>query len=147
MMRKASEAMAILALVALAVACGEKERGKDQLPISRSDLERGSLAVDEGEETYRRYCIGCHGADGKGNGGITGANFTAPDSPLLTRGDTELMASVRDGKRGATATMPAHGPVLNDAQIAQVLGYVRKHFAPATSPATTAEAPAAPATP
>ena len=38
------------------------------------------------------------------------------------------MASVREGKRGEHAVMPAHKPVLNDAQISEVVGYVRKRF-------------------
>ena len=111
------------------LACGE-ERGKDQWPISRAELEGKASARPAGdaEGTYHQYCIGCHGADGRGNGGTTGADFTGPESPLRERSDAELMASVRDGKRGVSATMPAHSPVLSDAQIEALVGYLRSRF-------------------
>ncbi|MFT3923542.1 MAG: cytochrome c [Myxococcales bacterium] len=119
-----------LACVLLALAGCGRERGADQWPMSRAELEGkapGSSA-NAAEATYRQYCIGCHGADGRGNGGTTGADFTGPNSPLRSRSDAELASSVRDGKRGAAATMPAHSPVLSDAQIAAVIGYLRGRF-------------------
>jgi len=112
-----------------ALGCGQ-DRGADSWPISRAELEGGAApGAAPGEATYRQYCIGCHGADGRGNGGTTGADFTGPASPLRAHADAELAVSVRDGKRGASASMPAHSPVLSDAQIAQVLAYVRAQFA------------------
>ncbi len=119
-----------LALCTL-LACGE-ERGTGQWPISRAELAgqgTGRPGKDP-EATYRQYCIGCHGADGRGNGGTTGADFTGPESPLRDRTDAELAASVRDGKRGVRATMPAHSPVLSDPQIEALIGYVRSRFQP-----------------
>jgi mono/diheme cytochrome c family protein len=110
-------------------ACGS-EHGADQWPIARGELAGNApmQGAKTPEGNYRQYCIGCHGADGRGNGGTTGADFTGPQSPLRARTDGELIASVRDGKRGVAATMPAHSPVLNDAQIADVVGYLRSRF-------------------
>ena len=118
------------------VGCGESSRGKDQWPISRDELERGSKPEPAGAATYRQYCVGCHGVDGRGNGAVTGADFLAANSPLLTKADADLLISVRDGKRGVTATMPPHKPVLTDPQIMAVLGYVRSQFKPASAPNT-----------
>ena len=112
----------------LAAGCGADERGAGQWPISKTQLARGAHAADPGESTYRRYCVGCHGADGRGNGGITGADFVAARELLGQKPDTELALSVREGKRGERAVMPAHKPVLNDAQIGEVVAYVRKRF-------------------
>jgi mono/diheme cytochrome c family protein len=111
------------------MACGQ-ERGADQWPISHRELasKPGVSSAVGGETTYQQYCMGCHGADGRGNGGKTGADFTAATSPLRTRSDADLIGSVRDGKRGAGATMPAHSPILSDAQIGEVVGYVRARF-------------------
>ena len=114
-------------LVACCSGCSGDERGSGQWPISKSELERGTRA-EPGEGTYRRYCVGCHGADGRGNGGITGADFVAGRELLAQKPDTELALSVREGKRGERAVMPAHKPVLNDAQISEVVAYVRKRF-------------------
>jgi mono/diheme cytochrome c family protein len=112
----------------LAAACGQGPSAGEQGPLSRDELVTSEPLP--GESTYRRYCIGCHGADGRGNGGITGADLTAASGPLALKSDAELVASVRDGKRGARATMPAHGPVLTPAQLSDVVGYVKQRFAP-----------------
>lgn len=122
-------AVRILAFAGLLLstqACQESH--PDQWPLTTQQLSQ--KAPSSGEASYLRYCIGCHGADGRGNSGLTGADFTAEDSPLKTRSDAELAQSVRDGKRGASAVMPAHSPVLTDEQIAAVVSYVRSRFQP-----------------
>ena len=138
--RPRSTALLSFALGLLAAHGGcspEKKRDPSQFPISRAELAREGpsaaplpAADDAAELTYRRYCIGCHGDDGHGNDGTTGADLAAIDGPLTKRSDAELMASVRDGKVGKLATMPAHKPILSESQIAAVLAYVRKQFAP-----------------
>jgi mono/diheme cytochrome c family protein len=132
--RKQGLSCFLLLLVAGAWACGPEEREPGQWPISRTDLARGAQAVEAGEGTYRRYCVGCHGADGRGNGGITGADFVAGRELLGQKPDAELTLSVREGKRGERAVMPAHKPVLNDAQIADVVAYVRRRFFQSATP-------------
>ncbi|MET0284496.1 MAG: cytochrome c [Polyangiales bacterium] len=119
-----------LAVLGLCVACGRGDGtpSSDQHPIAVDQLK--SDGTDPGELNYRRYCIGCHGADGKGNGGVTGADLTASDSPLRSKPDDALLVSVRDGKQGKFAAMPAHKPVLTEAQILQVLAFAHKRFAP-----------------
>lgn len=115
------------ALVSL-LACSEAGPSSSQHPIEASELRAQPEAA--GELNYRRYCIGCHGADGKGNGGTTGADLTAADSPLRSKSDDELLSSVRDGKTGKIASMPAHKPVLSEAQIRQILAFAHQRFAP-----------------
>ena len=132
--------LALCTLLAASACSSEAKRDPSQFPISRAELERGavpslarphaSASDDSAELTYRRYCIGCHGGDGHGNEGTTGADLAAVDGPLATRSDAELITSVRDGKVGKLATMPAHKPILTEVQIAAVLAYVRKQFAP-----------------
>lgn len=112
-------------LAALLAACSDTSREPGQWPVSREEL---AVSPDAADATYRRYCIGCHGSDGRGNAGM-GADFTVPGGPL-TKPDAELIASVRDGRRGQTATMPAHSPVLSEAQIAAVVSLVKQRFAP-----------------
>lgn len=135
---RATPLLCALTLLSVTACDREKERDPTQWPISREDLERNAPTSDPDELTYRRYCIGCHGSDGHGNGGVTGADLAATDGPLLQKNDAALIASVRDGKKGAVASMPAHRPVLDDAQIAGVVGYVRKRFGQVTTPPKTA---------
>ena len=121
----------LVGLAALASACDRKAAREGQWPISEQELHE--RPPEPGEGTYRRYCIGCHGVDGRGNGGVTGADLTAAQGPLATKSDDALLASVRDGRRGERATMPAHGPVLNTAQLQEVIAYVKRHYAPGPS--------------
>jgi cytochrome c553 len=118
----------LVGLLALPACGGEEPRDPTQYPISREELERNAPSDDPAELSYRRYCIGCHGSDGHGNGGVTGADLASATGPLTTRSDAELFQSVRNGKTGASAVMPAHSPVLSDDQIKAVVGYVRKRF-------------------
>ncbi|HEX6244700.1 MAG TPA: c-type cytochrome [Polyangiales bacterium] len=118
----------LTSLMLSATACGPEERAQGQWPLSKEELTRAAQPAEAGEATYRRYCVGCHGADGRGNGGRTGADFIASGAQLGQKPDSELATSVREGKRGEHAVMPAHKPVLNDAQISEVVGYVRKRF-------------------
>ena len=116
-----------LTLAALAGCQGEKPTS-EQKPLAREQLTGTSTTRASPEIAYRRYCVGCHADDGRGNGGTTGANLAAPDGPLAQKPDAALIASVRDGKLGKTATMPPHKPVLNDAEIAGVIAYLRQRF-------------------
>lgn len=121
--------LAYLAACALCVlGCGNEARAPGQWPIAKSELEQSRVPTQPGEATYRRYCIACHGADGRGNGGVTGADFVAGSALIGAKSDAELESAVREGKRGERAVMPAHKPVLSDPQIAEAVAYVRKRF-------------------
>jgi mono/diheme cytochrome c family protein len=129
--------LAIALLLLAASGCGAEERPQGQWPISKSELEKSAAPTLPGEATYRRYCVACHGADGRGNGGITGADFVGQAAVIGLKPDSELSQSVREGKRGSRAIMPSHKPVLSDAQIGEVVAYVRKRFMPAVQPASS----------
>lgn len=116
-----------LTLAALAGCQGDKPTS-EQKPLSREQLGSEPTTRVSPEIAYRRYCVGCHADDGRGNGGTTGANLAAPDGPLAQKPDATLIASVRDGKLGKTATMPPHKPVLNDAEIAALIAHLRQRF-------------------
>ena len=124
--------LSLLLIAGAQLGCNDK-RDPGQWPLSREQLKAPPAATaahpgdDRAALTYRRYCVACHGDDGRGNGGTTGADFTAADSPLA-KSDAELLTSVREGKLGKRATMPPHKPVLKDAEISAVIAYVRKRF-------------------
>ncbi|MFN3520675.1 MAG: c-type cytochrome [Phenylobacterium sp.] len=75
-----------------------------------------------GEEVYRAVCQACHMADGRG---ATGAG-TIPSlagNPRLAAAAYPIVV-VAKGKGG----MPWLAGTLSNAQIAEVVGYVRTHF-------------------
>lgn len=134
-------------LVLLALACSEPPpRAADQWPITPAALGiDNSAPADLGASAYNRTCIACHGADGKGNGARTGADFSAPGGPL-TRPDAQLLVSILNGFKGTIGVMPPHRGLLTDAEASAVLAYVRRRFGAGIVPsqpdaATPATAP------
>jgi mono/diheme cytochrome c family protein len=125
--RAAMLALAAVLALALAGCTGAPEHDPSQWPLSRLELERAIPTDDPAEATYRTSCLACHGVDGRGAGGATGADFTSPEGPLR-HPDAQLIASIRDGRRGDIGVMPAHGAILGEARIIEVLAYVRRQF-------------------
>lgn len=135
---------AVIALLPVAGCTSTPERDPAQWPIARIDLEREIPTDDPAEATYRAHCTMCHGVDGRGAGAVTGADFTSPEGPLR-RPDSELVVSIRDGRRGAIGVMPAHGTILGEERIVAVLAFVRHRFGPEIVPAEMVPAEMVPA--
>jgi cytochrome c oxidase cbb3-type subunit 3 len=84
------------------------------------------LAADAaaGKAVYEKSCVGCHGADGKGNPGMAkvlgekGLNLTSKDA--TSKSDDQLLKVIAEGQ----GKMPAQSKLSKDEQKA-VLGYVR----------------------
>jgi cytochrome c6 len=82
-----------------------------------------SLAQGAGADIYKSKCQMCHGADGSGNtpaGKSTKANpFNSPD--IMKMSDDDLIAVTKKGRN----KMPAFAGKLTDAQITDVVAYIR----------------------
>ena len=102
-------------------------------------LPRFSAAEDQGEgkRLYQSYCTGCHGASGKGDGP---AGKTLPVKPadhtngrkMSQYSDEHLMTVISKGGAsvGKSSQMPAWGAVLKEAQIQEVVVYIRTLASP-----------------
>ncbi len=146
--------VAASACVLVLYACLEQpKREEGQWPIALSEI-RAAAPSDPGEGAYRKTCIACHGADGKGvaagqaaagqaaagQAGKLGADFTSPTGPL-TKQDELLLTSIRDGVTGSIGVMPPHRTLLTEAEVVEVLAYVRRTFGAGITPiAVAAEA-------
>lgn len=134
-------ALSLLALALALTACLEREppREQGQWPISRDELAAhasklaNAAPTDSGEAAYRKTCIACHGADGRGNGGKTAADFTIPTG-VLKKQDAVLLASIANGVTGPIGVMPPHKALLSEAELGAVLGYVRRSFGAGITP-------------
>lgn len=82
-----------------------------------------ALAQNAGETIYTQKCAVCHGPDGRANTQV-GKILKAQDyhAPAIIKApDAQLIAAVKKGK----GKMPAFGTKLSDAQIKEVIAYVR----------------------
>jgi mono/diheme cytochrome c family protein len=84
-----------------------------------------------GQEIYRNVCEGCHGADGREQPGATPNIAGAPG--VIGNPGVPIRVLLH-GKEGPVGLMPAHGEILSDAQVADVLTYVRRAWGQTASP-------------
>lgn len=82
-----------------------------------------------GRRVYELYCRSCHQEDGRGLEGRAAADFAASPG-VLDKSDDELLQSMRLGRSGSIGKMPAMSPPLNEAELRDVLSYVRSRFRP-----------------
>jgi mono/diheme cytochrome c family protein len=75
-----------------------------------------------GEELYNNICRGCHMGDARGASGA-GAYPSLAANPNLEPAGYPITLVVRGRK-----AMPPFGDMMNDAQIAAVVNYLRTHF-------------------
>jgi mono/diheme cytochrome c family protein len=100
-------------------------------PLTARDSQR--VAARDGEGIYRSVCQGCHMGDGRGAQGAAAYPSLVANPNLATAG-YPLTVVVR-GLRA----MPPVGGMMDDAQVAAVVNYVRTHFGNAYTDAVTAE--------
>ena len=93
----------------------EAEDPKPNQPLAAEEL----AALAEGKALYRGLCSGCHGGAGRGG---KGPNLT--DDRWLHGGkDEDIQRVIRDGV--PRTTMKKLGEALKDAQIANIIAYIR----------------------
>lgn len=125
--------LAMLSIVLLAVAlCSqsaidarqgtgnpEAQKIKNPEPVTAESIEAG-------RKLYQRYCASCHGAGGKGDGGMALSGGTPSDLTDETwdfgSTDGEIFVAIRDG---VSSDMLAYKDRLNEKQIWQTLNFVR----------------------
>jgi len=127
-MPPARRAVLGFASLALAVGAGFAARADDSGAITRA----ASDSAAGGAQTYAHICQGCHMPEGQGAVGAGHYPKLAGNTALVSWQYVAL--TVLNGKNG----MPAFGapadqsffgsPHLSDAQIADVVNYVRSHF-------------------
>jgi len=81
-------------------------------------------AFADAAANYKAKCAMCHGADGKGDtpaGKKMGVHDFASDE-VQKASDADLIAATTKGKN----KMPAYGGKLSDAEIKDLIGYVRQ---------------------
>lgn len=111
--------------------CGQDEPGGSEDAEQTGAVAQGVAHPlpgdpEAGADVYGRVCAACHGQDGKGNGGLTGADFVN-DETRLAKSNEQLLASIRDGV-DANPPMPPQGSILSEQEMKDALSYIRQEF-------------------
>ena len=104
-----------------------------------------------GKAAYDLYCASCHGAEGRGDGPSTASLPIKPwnltDGRLMNPLPDEFirLTIAKSGAAvGLSPLMPAFGTSLGDAQIDDLVAYVRSLAVPAPAPGVTPAGPISP---
>jgi len=84
----------------------------------------------DAKENWEKQCLKCHGADGKGQTAM-GKKLKVKDytdaKVQASMKDEEIVKIIKEGKKeGATTLMKAYAEVFSEAEIKDLLAYVRK---------------------
>jgi mono/diheme cytochrome c family protein len=110
-----------IATVALLEAISTTAHAAD-ISAYANQIYTGRYPQQTGEDLYKAICQGCHMPDARGATGA-GSYPSLANNPRL-RSAAYALSIVANGQKA----MPWFGGPLTDAQIAEVVGYVRTHF-------------------
>lgn len=87
----------------------------------------GSGDPDNGKNLYERYCIACHGVNGKGDGVLASVLSLKPAdhtdaANMASFSNAELLKAI---KEGTDKYMPAWKGVLSDKEMEDLVSYIR----------------------
>lgn len=116
--------------------------GCDKTPVTQSGKPVGAVIerkldptqVARGKAVYDKFCLACHGADGKGQPGdwrIRGADGRFPPPPLDSSAHAwhhptaVLLEVIREGSPGGQGNMPAWKDKLSEQQMQDVVTYIK----------------------
>lgn len=84
----------------------------------------GEPDIPRGKKVYEKYCLACHGSQGRGDGAT---QFDPPvadltSSEVLMKPDSRLLRSIHEGR--VNTAMDAWKSTLSDEAIRDVLAYI-----------------------
>ncbi|HEY5203448.1 MAG TPA: cytochrome c [Roseiarcus sp.] len=120
-----------LALVVSAAVVGPAPA--DDAPANSAGMSRGwEFSEQGGAALFQNVCAGCHQPDAKGAVGAGAYPSLVADKKLDS--SDFMLAVLLGGLKG----MPPVGDMMSDAQVAEVVNYVRTHFGNTYSDAVSA---------
>ena len=118
----------LLSLSLLVLSCGRGAR----VPAAPAPAHPNGYELQLGREVFQRYCAGCHGDRGAGDGFNSFSLDPHPrdlGDPAFqkSKSNADLADAIRRGGAGVglSVLMPPYGHTLSDRQIAAVVAFVR----------------------
>jgi mono/diheme cytochrome c family protein len=127
-------ALCAIALVVSAAVGASPVAADDASPISAAMSHGWGFSEQGGADLFRNICAGCHQPDAKGAVGAGAYPSLVADAQLAS---ADFITSVL---LGGLKAMPPVGDMMSDAQVADVVNYVRTHFGNSYEDALSAEA-------
>jgi mono/diheme cytochrome c family protein len=115
-------ALCSIAIVALGAAGASPVAADDASPQSAAMSHGWGFSEQGGADLFRNICAGCHQADAKGAVGAGAYPALVADEQLAS---ADFMMRIL---LGGLRDMPPVGNMMSDAQVADVVNYVRTHF-------------------
>jgi mono/diheme cytochrome c family protein len=126
------------AIALVAFAFGAAPVAADDASTKSAAMSRGwGFGEQGGADLFHNICADCHQPDAKGAVGAGAYPSLVADEELAS---ADFMVSVL---LGGLKAMPPVGDMMSDAQVADVINYVRTHFGNSYSDAVSVEAVAA----
>ncbi len=115
-------------VLVMSIGCRTKVRAPEGVVASRPSL----YELEIGKKVYQRYCVGCHGDTGQGDG-FNSFNLDPHPRDLSdprfqkTKTDADLADAIRRGGAGVglSSLMPPWGKTLDAAHVDAVVVYLR----------------------
>jgi mono/diheme cytochrome c family protein len=115
--------VALGAAALIASAAVNMQVAADNAPAKSATMSHGwEFSEQGGADLFRNVCAACHQPDAKG---AVGAGAYPPLADDKTLASTDFMLAVL---LGGLRDMPPVGSMMSDAQVADVVTYVRTHF-------------------
>lgn len=122
--------LGVAGVLALSCTIAADARQTEPVTSPATKAPPSAASISNGQTLFKRYCQGCHGETGKGDG--PAAKFLTGKLPDLTdkttiadRTDTDMHDLIAKGKTGESGTMPAFSSRLKDPEIRDVINFVR----------------------
>lgn len=127
--------LGVAALAAFGAVAGATAQDRRAPAVTTGDAFQpgGKFGEKTGESLYKNVCAACHMPDARGAVGAGYYPALAKNERLEASGYP--MYVVMNGLNG----MPAFGNMMSDAQVAEVVNYVRTHFGNNFKDAVTAD--------
>ena len=124
-----------IAALAIASAAGAQALTTEQAQKLKNPVPYSKKSIAQGRPMYMRYCVGCHGNDGKATMDVVAdaTDLTAPKTWKSGITDGEIFRSIRDGQN---ASMPAFASeVKGETDLWHMVNFIRNLWPESTRPA------------